>query len=89
MITKEQLYDIAQGWAKVGLDELGLLPEESRLIAETRIRHCESCSIRTEMKCDTNKFGPNVQTGVVSKGCGCALKAKVLSTNSKCPLGKW
>lgn len=84
-----KLYDIAQGWSRLALKELNLLSDELQEQAKTRIRHCETCTMRVGMSCSKNKEGVNIQTGEIKPGCGCALRAKVLSDNSKCPLSKW
>jgi len=84
-----KVYDIAQGWSRLGLDQLNLLSQELKDKAVTRIRHCETCTMRVNNSCSRSKEGVNIQTGEIIKGCGCNLKAKVLSDNSKCPLGKW
>lgn len=51
-------------------------------IANTRLKICFECPVRTGNKCDKNKSLNGI------KGCGCYINAKVRSS-SKCPLGKF
>ncbi len=47
-------------------------------LAESRLKICFECPIRTDNKCDKSKGG-----------CGCYLSAKTRSETSKCPKGYW
>jgi len=47
-------------------------------IANTRLKICFECPVRTGNKCDKNKGG-----------CGCYLAAKARSPTSQCPKSKW
>lgn len=52
--------------------------EKVEALAETRMKICFECTIRTDSKCDRDKGG-----------CGCYIKAKIRSVGSQCPLKKW
>lgn len=54
-----------------------------------RFRQCSSCSLFTGVICNPEKEVPHIETGVMTKGCGCIIQAKIRSKNSQCPLGKW
>jgi hypothetical protein len=81
--------EIIEGWANLTLDRLGKLDQETKEIAEYRLAHCTTCSMREGNTCARSKKGINVKTLESKKGCGCKLSAKTLSMSSKCPLGKW
>jgi hypothetical protein len=84
-----QLNEILDGWGNLLKSNFGLLGEEYRLMAEERLLHCNSCSIRVANTCDPNQTIRNVKTNQMVKGCGCNIAAKTLSRQSKCPAGKW
>lgn len=77
-----------EGWYNKAKATLGILPEEKRLLGESRLLICKECPIRTQAICDPRKKGKDKE-GNIKSGCGCVLTAKVLEKNSKCPLGKW
>jgi hypothetical protein len=81
--------DIIEGWANVVKDRFNQLDPDTKRLSEDRLLLCDSCDIRTGNTCDPRKKGEHVATGQLVGGCGCNISAKTLSTNSKCPLGKW
>lgn len=81
--------EIIEGWANLTLDRLGKLDQDTKEIAEYRLAHCTTCSMREGNTCSRSKEGINVKTLESKKGCGCNLSAKTLSMSSKCPLSKW
>jgi len=85
MILKE-IYD---GWGNLIKDKLKILNPEIKEIGKRRLLICDVCEIRTKDICNPLKKGIHTITGKLVNGCGCALSAKVLSPNSKCPLGKF
>ena len=84
-----QLGQIKDGFVNLAKDQIGLLDGEIKAIAETRYRHCLSCTMRDNNSCSTNRSNEHIETGEVTFGCGCYLQAKILSPSSKCPLGKF
>ena len=62
------------GWYNVIRNELGILPEKIKLIAEKRLKICEPCPRRKDSTCTL---------------CGCPLQSKSKSVNATCPLDKW
>jgi len=50
---------------------------------------CDDCTLRIGGTCSPKKTGKHVETGEITKGCGCGLAAKTLSPTSHCPLAKW
>lgn len=83
-----QISQILQGWANVAKDKLGLLDPALKQEAEKKLLICNECPMRTGNSCDPNKQIMHETKGVLVKGCGCNLTAKILS-NSACPAGKW
>lgn len=81
--------EIIEGWANLTLDELGLLDQDIKEVAEYRLAHCTTCTMRVGNSCSRSKEGINVKTLELKKGCGCNLSAKTKSPSSKCPLSKW
>lgn len=81
--------DIIEGWANVVKDRFNQLDPETKKVSEDRLMLCNICDIRTGNTCDPRKLGEHVDNGRLVRGCGCNISAKTLSTNSKCPLGKW
>jgi hypothetical protein len=65
---------IAEGWYNVIRDELGVLPENIKQLAEKRLTVCSSCPQRKANKCSA---------------CGCPLISKTKSVKATCPLSKW
>jgi hypothetical protein len=84
-----QIQQIFTGWANVVKDKFNLLDNETRALAENRMKICNSCELRVGGTCSPNKTGKHMVTGVETKGCGCGLAAKTLSPESHCPLAKW
>lgn len=89
MITKQQLYDIAQGWARSFARELGLLSPEIAQMADKRLRICDTCEFRKGSICSKKVTGRNIITDMVTVGCGCNIKKKTLADRNACPAGKW
>lgn len=89
MRTDMKFSDILEGWANVVKDRFGALDPHTKQLSAKRLVLCNSCDIRTGNTCDPRKSGEHVVTKELRKGCGCNISAKTLSTNSKCPLGKW
>lgn len=88
----KKLEEIIQGWKNLTLNkEVDL--------SKSRLTICSSCSLNTNGVCNRNLKGKAVTTflyndeirnlGKEYNGCGCPLKAKTSSPNTKCPLGKW
>lgn len=84
-----KLNEILDGWGNVLKDKFGILDEQTRQLAESRLLYCNLCSIRNGNTCDPNKSIINVRTQQIAKGCGCNIAAKTLSPKSQCPAGKW
>lgn len=80
---------IVEGFSKLFLDKLNLLPKSERDIASKRYRHCLSCTLREGNTCNTKRSAPRMSDGAIQNGCGCNLAAKTKSMKSKCPLEKW
>lgn len=83
---------IAEGFANLLKDVLGILPEEIQKIALERSVICSNCPIFNPEtnRCDKNKS--LIIDGKEVKGCGCYLPAKVKCINSvkcTCPANKW
>jgi hypothetical protein len=66
--------NIATGWFNQIRDSMGILPEDIKLLAEKRLKNCDTCPQRKENSCSV---------------CGCALKAKTKDPKSSCPLNRW
>lgn len=88
-IYKMLLKEILEGWGNWILDKLKLVDPQTKEIAKLRLLVCDTCPIRTGHICSPNKSDVHVITGETKFGCGCAIPAKTLSLDSKCPLGKW
>lgn len=84
-----KLNEILTGWANTVKDRFDMLDPEVKLISEERLNICNECPMRNGSICDPRRFGQNVKTGVLMRGCGCNLLAKTMSPSSKCPLDKW
>tara|TARA_R110000868_G_C10395069_1_gene720742 strand:+ start:222 stop:482 length:261 start_codon:yes stop_codon:yes gene_type:complete len=84
-----QLMEILDGWGNVIKSNFGLLDEGVRSLAEKRLLHCNVCSTRTGNTCDPSKKILNENTNQYVYGCGCNISAKTLSSETKCPAGKW
>ncbi len=74
MIRNININGIITGWSNWALDQVGLLDKETKKLAETRLKICETCEFRKVNNC-----------GV----CGCALTAKTKDPKSTCPETKW
>lgn len=81
--------EIITGWANVIKDKFDLLDESTKEIAQYRMAHCTTCTMRIDNTCSKARQGANVKTLETVSGCGCNLSAKTLSPNSQCPLSKW
>lgn len=81
--------DIAQGWFRVALDQVGLLPEHVKQESERRLQICNACEFRVGNTCSKMKQGKNVITNEIVVGCGCNNKAKSMADKSVCPASKW
>jgi len=57
-----KLSEILDGWGNLVKSNFGLLDEETRKLAESRLLHCNACSIRTDNTCDPNKMILNQKT---------------------------
>ena len=80
---------ILNGWANLLKSKLNLLDPKFREIAELRLMNCHKCHLRDGAVCSTNRKGINIETGKLTKGCGCVVFAKVMAEQSECPLLKW
>lgn len=83
--------EIAHGW----YNYINSSPSV-QLLAEDRIKECDDCPERGEMSfvaaAIISLVGPGVHESrplYQCNKCGCPLSAKVMSPESKCPLGKW
>lgn len=81
--------EILDGWGNLIKSNFGLLDEQTRKLAESRLLKCNTCKIRTGNICDPNKLIPHIKTNELKRGCGCNIVAKTLSRKSECPAGKW
>ena len=81
--------EIVVGWANLFRKEFDALPENVQKLADERFKICNNCPIRKGNVCDPKQMIENVVTKQMVNGCGCNLKAKVLSPESKCPASKW
>lgn len=84
-----QLNQILEGWGNLIKDKLGTLHPPIKAVAETRLKHCDRCSIRKNNICDPNQTIINVVTNKPVTGCGCNIAAKTLAMNAACPASKW
>jgi hypothetical protein len=80
---------IINGWANLLKSKLHLLDSRFKEEAELRLMNCHRCHLIDGYICSTNRKGINIQTGKLTKGCGCVITAKVMSEQSECPLLKW
>lgn len=67
--------EISEGFANLVKKSLNLLDRETIMEGNRRYKHCETC--------------PHNPNDTRCEVCGCFLKAKVLGSKSKCPIGKW
>lgn len=84
-----KLNEITNGWVNKAKQLMDIADPEVEQLAESRLKICEVCEVRTGFICDPLKKGLHVETGKVTNGCGCPLASKTRSVNSTCPLGKW
>lgn len=84
-----KIKEILEGWGNMFFQNFGGLAPEIQKRADERLSVCHDCKIRSGVICDPTKVGTNEKTGKISRGCGCHLRAKAMSANSECPLGKW
>lgn len=81
--------DILDGFSKLFLEGFNILDKETRDLANTRYRHCMTCTMRNNNTCSTKKTGIDILSGEAKTGCGCNLAAKTKLRSSTCPLSKW
>lgn len=74
MSSMSNLSNIITGWYNVARNELGILPDNIKQLAEKRLKSCSECPQRKESRC-----------GV----CNCYLIAKTKDPESKCPIMRW
>ena len=72
-----QIPQIIQGWKNLLFKD-----EKVENIAVNRLVICNSCP-------DRSNYPQELSLTSTCKLCGCVLKAKARSTNSKCPANKW
>lgn len=84
-----KVFDIAQGWARYYMKELGLLNPQVAREAERRLSICNTCPFRVGTTCSKKVSGKNVVTDMMVVGCGCNIAKKSLADASECPAGKW
>lgn len=84
-----KIKEIFTGWTNLLKKGLGIEARKIEKLSKERLAICNSCDIRSGRKCDPKKFGKNIITGKMTKGCGCNIDAKTRSPKSTCPLGKW
>lgn len=87
--NSSQVEQIFTGWANVVKDRFNILDDKTKALAEARMKICDDCTLRIGGTCSPKKTGKHVETGEITKGCGCGLAAKTLSPASHCPLAKW
>lgn len=80
-----QAKQIIEGHAKLLKNDDKILQD----LAAKRLRHCTSCVLFDGHSCNSKRYAEHVDTGAVTKGCGCHMKAKVLVYAAECPLHKW
>ena len=66
--------EIYEGFSNLVRANLGRLDIPTRIEGKRRLDICSACTHRNNSKCSL---------------CGCFLPAKVLSSDSDCPAGKW
>jgi hypothetical protein len=84
-----KIKEIIEGWGRLLFQDYDNLAPALKERTEQRLSICHDCKIRNGVICDPTKTGTHAETGKIVRGCGCHLRAKALSVNSSCPLGKW
>lgn len=84
-----KISEILEGWGNHMKDQFHVLDPAIKNISRQRLERCDTCRVRDGAKCSPNKSDVHVQTGEITKGCGCYVAAKSMSLQSTCPLGKW
>jgi hypothetical protein len=84
-----QIKQILEGWGNRVKEHIGLLDEETRLMAEERLHICNICEVRDGNACSPQRTILNEVNGTMVHGCGCNISAKTLSPSSNCPASKW
>ena len=81
--------NIINGWANLVKDQFDTLEPSIKEQAQLRFLNCERCHIRNGNVCSSGRKGINLNSGKLTKGCGCFLPAKIMAKKANCPLGKW
>jgi hypothetical protein len=84
-----KIQEIADGWSNLAKKKFGLLSKEVLDMERERLYHCNRCHLKVQGICSKAKKGFSEKTKKLENGCGCPVKAKVLSPKTFCPLGKW
>lgn len=80
---------IISGWFNLTLDKFNMLDQQTKDMAAERFSFCDTCKIRDGKICSPERSLDHVVTKQKTPGCGCVLSAKVMSKDSKCPIGLW
>jgi hypothetical protein len=80
---------ILNGWANLIKDAFGKLNEEQKALSKKRLSICDTCQIRSGNICNPKRMERHIETGALSRGCGCNIAAKSMVKHAKCPVGKW
>ncbi len=84
----KQIRQILEGWTNSFLDKINLLPEDKKKVAESRLKTCLGCPIRTNDICDPKKGSVDMD-GKKFNGCGCFIEKKVMCMDCDCPGSYW
>ena len=83
---------IIEGHVNKFLDKHGLLPEDTKRLAELRFADCLLCDKLPHPTRPTEK-GPGLMNGKYCNkskgGCGCDMEAKTKVIAAQCPIGRW
>lgn len=68
-----------------------LIQERVKLVAAGRLKICANCHMNVGGSCDNSgkRLIQNVETGAMTKGCGCMVKCKTVLLKESCPALKW
>lgn len=89
MSISKKINEIHHGWKNYVAKKLKMLPKHIKAQGEERLNKCSTCNFNQGGICSPLVKDEHVHTKATVSGCGCVLKAKVLSPDSDCPAGKW
>jgi hypothetical protein len=84
-----RISEILEGWGNHVKDQFHVLNPQIKEISKQRLERCDTCRVRDGGICSPKRYDVHIQTGEITKGCGCPVAQKSLSLKSSCPLGKW